>query len=332
MPSDPRALEALDALAGAIRAWQTGVTLAAERIAAFLAAHDVQSPEEAATLELGEFAAGRIDVDRFASLSDERHVLDQFEVGVLRHAQDMLTELAARPASAFLVDVPSGGRLTGALGNFFHDVGRCFGAMLVADLVRTQRFEREHLELLHGFARLRWSRTERAASPPVVVTVDGADLWAGELAQYLDGNQRIVLVVRPPAPPASLIRLVTPGTLVLQTSRIDALAPVLAAEGPAVAAVITEGAAEFVHLPGDGPIHERIAIVARPRGPRRSVESWTAWQQQQELAQLEAIAAQPLAVAGVAGNGTAAAAAASPADRLAAWQLSQADAPGERVP
>ena len=330
MPSDPRALEALGALGGAIREWQTNIAMAAERIATYLATHDGVSSDTVASLELGQFAAGRIDVERFASLSDERHVLDHLEIAVLRRAHEVLCELATRPATGFVVDVPAGGRLTFALGSFFHDVGRCFGAMLVAELIRAQRFEDEHLELLHGFARYRWSAAERAASPPMVVTVDGADLWAGELAQYLDGNQRIVLVVRAPAPPAALIRLVTPGTLVLQTSRVDALAPILAAQGPAVAAILTDGAAEFVHLPGDRPLHERIVVSSQPKGARR-LEAWTAWQQQQEVAQLLALATPPAARPAPSGNG-AAAPAPSPADRLAAWLLSQAEAqPAERA-
>jgi hypothetical protein len=34
-----------------------------------------------------------------------------------------------------------------------------------------------------------------------VVEVDGGDLQAGGLAEFLDGAQKIVLVVRGPAPP-----------------------------------------------------------------------------------------------------------------------------------
>jgi hypothetical protein len=227
----------------------------------------------------------------------------------------------------FIVDVPPGGRISGAVGNAFAELGCSCGAMLVAELVRTGRYdEGQHSTMLHGFPRHRWSRAERSASPPIVVTLDGADLWAGEIAQYVDGNQKIVLVVRAPSPPAALVRLITPGTLVMQTSRLEALSTAMRTDGPAVVALVPEGVAEFVHVPdARQALHERITISAKPQGPRKALQSWTSWQQQEELQQLMALAAPPPVTSGLtAATGNGATPPADPADRLAAWLLSHA--------
>ena len=163
-------------------------------------------------------------------------------------------------------------------------------------------------------------------SPPLVVTVDGADLWGAELAPYLDGNQTVVVIVRAPAPPAPLVRLITPGTLVFQTSSDETAAQLLTtyAGGPIVGAIVPEGCAEFVHAPDAGrALHERTSVSVKPSGARRALPGWTIWQQEQELQQLLALAAPPVPTTSPAANG--ATAVAEPADRLAAWLLSHAD-------
>ena len=324
MPYDAPALDALKILSDAIGEYQARVATVADRINVYLAADDTESSTTHEAQQLGEFAAGRIDIERFNALWEARETLDQFERAVLTRTHDMLRDIATRPKDDFIINLPPGGRLTAALTNIFADLGRSFGAMLIAELVRTRRFANDDMELIHGFPRFRWTRAERGMSPPVIVTLDGADLWAGEVAQYLDGNQKIVLVVRSPAPPAALVRLVTPGTLVVQTCSLDGLKPLLAAEGPAVAALMPAGSAEFVHVPGSAPLHERLTISTKPQGARKTVEAWTTWQQQQELDQLYALAAAPAPGASPSADATPVA---DPATRLAAWLISHAETP-----
>ena len=319
MPFDATALEALHVVSGAIAAYQSRVAVVADRISNYLAAND-EAGSQGVEQQLGEFAAGRIDIERFSALWEERRALDQSERTVLAHAHDLLRDIAARPADYFITKLPPGARLTATLAHAFTDLGRSFGAMMIAEMVRTGRFRTEDFELLHGFPRFRWTRAERGMSPPVIVTLDGADLWAGEVAQYLDGNQKIVLVVRPPAPPAALVRLITPGTLVLQSCSVTGLQPLIAVEGPAVAALMPNGAAEFIHRPGTSPVHERITISTKPTGARKGIEGWTTWQQQQELDQLLSMAAAP-----VTAHEQQPQPVSDPADRLASWLLSHAD-------
>lgn len=329
MRSDHRAVEALQAVRGGIAAYHTMARTAADRIESYLAARDDHPTQERAARELGGFAADRIDAERFAALWSDRPVLEGLELALMQRAHDMLRELESLPEARFVVDVPTGGRLNGVLANTLAELGRPFGAMLVAELARSGRYDQDaHSSLLHGFPRHRWNRAEREAAPPVVITLDGADLWAGEIAQFLDGNQKIVLVVSAPAPPAALARLITPGTTVVQTTKLEVIGAALAAEGPVVAALMPQGAAEFVHRAQPGlPAHERLTVAVAAASPRRALQSWTVWQQEEELRHLQALAAAPAvpatATAPASGNGLAPAA--DPVDRLAGWLLSQAD-------
>lgn len=319
-----RALEALHAVQQGIARHREAIAVAAERVEAHLASL-VEDPTHArAASELGAFAAARMDVEKFAAFLGDRPVLDDLERALLRHAALALREHAALPDERFHVEVPSGGRLNLALSNFFDAHGRAFGASILAELVRTGRYDaNEHAVLMHGLPRHRWSRAERMAAPPVVVSIDGADLWAGEVAQFLDGSQKVVFVVRPPAPPVLLARLITPGTLVLQTTKGDAIASAMQSAGAAVAALMPEGAAEFLHVPdASKPLHERLQVSFTPAGARKAVQSWSAWQQEEELRQLLAMSAAPVApIAPVNGK------AVDPADRLAGWLLEQARLP-----
>ncbi len=322
MPSDAAttALEALPAIAGALAAFQSRAAAAADRIGEYLVANDAAPSDTGEAEHLGEFAAGRIDIERFNALRADRVALDQSGRAALAHAYEVLREIAARPGDRFIVDLTPGGQLTAVLADAFADLGRCFGAMAAAELARTGRLGAADMDLAHGLSRSRWTRAERGMSPPVIVTLNGADLRAGEVAQYLDGNQKIVLVVRPPAPPAALVRLITPGTLVLQTCSVAGLEALTVAEGPAIAALMPAGAAEFIHRSGTPVAHERITITTHPAATRKPVEGWSIWQQQQELDQLYALAAAPVVAAP-----TPAPPVSDPADRLASWLLSHAD-------
>lgn len=328
MPSDDRTPAALEALRPFIDSFRQAAAVAAERAEAYLTVLTQEAAQAPATTQLGAFAAGRIDIERFAALSAEHglRALDDVELAFLRRTVSVLREHASLPDARFVVDVPSGGRLNLALGNTFAELGRAFGAMMVAELIRGGRFDQDqHTLLLHGLPRHRWTRAERGVSPPLVVEIDGADLWAGEIAQFVDGNQKIVLVVRAPAAPVVLTGLVTPGTLVQQTRSAGGVAREVSATAgsPAVVALMPEGSAEFLHLPDSAkPLHERLSVSATPQTARKAVQSWSAWQQDEALKQLMAMAQPPLPEAAQIRHDTA-----DPVDRLASWLMSQANVP-----
>ena len=102
------------------------------------------------------------------------------------------------------------------------------------------------------------SGTEPSGSlrPPLVIEVEGQDLRPASMAELLEGGQKIVLVVNGPAAPAPLVRLITPGVTVIQTDDPAELSALGAVAGPGIAALMPEGAAKFMHLPGKGRVAE----------------------------------------------------------------------------
>jgi hypothetical protein len=321
MPSDPRVQPTLAALERPVAAYRSVLAIARERARALLS---TDGGTERARLELGSFGNSRIDAGRFAEL--RRGVaLEPFSRSRLLCACDVLEELAGASDEMFVVDVPTGDSLRVVVARALANLGRAFGAAAVVELVRNGLYEPErHDRVLDAYPFDRWSRIEREHAPPLIVTVDGADLRAGSLAELLDGGMRLVLVVRGASTPAPLVRLVTPGTLVMQTRDIEAIRRVAAATGPAIAALFEIEAALFTHDPmTGGALWQRLTVIHRPSAlSKQAIGGVSPRQQREELAQLEALASRPALPNGrvdalvPAGDG-------DPADRLAAWLLAE---------
>ena len=76
-----------------------------------------------------------------------------------------------------------------------------------------------------------------------------------------------------------LARCITPGTLVLQTTDGTGLDRVAAFEGPAVAAVMPEGAAVFLHDPAAGrEPWQRLTVRGLGEVPRSAISGMSVWQ------------------------------------------------------
>ncbi|MHC4940145.1 MAG: hypothetical protein ACYTHK_14450 [Planctomycetota bacterium] len=258
----------------------------------------------------GAFAAGRMDTDRFASLLVKSETLDDAAVDHIREAHTTLTSLLERRKTLFIVDVPPGESLRENVARALAEIGRAFGAARTVDLARANGWRPEHEAYLHGFEFRLWNRTERESAPPLVVHVDGADLFAGGLLEFLDGALKIVLVVRGTAPPAPLAPLVRPGTFVLQTHDEKELARLAECEGPGVAALMPEGAARFVNDPKGG-----LTVDFLPDPPRKPVGGYSVAQQRTDLDSLKAPEV-PVPVERPAED---------PVDQLAAWLLDHAE-------
>jgi hypothetical protein len=216
------------------------------------------------------------------------------------------------------------------VGTALAEAGRAFGAVVLAELARGGRYRAaDHDRLLDPLAFRDWNRAERRFAPPLVVSVDGADLNAGALADFCDGREKLVLVVRGPSAPAALARLITPGTLVLQTQDRAGLDRVVAYEGPSVAALVPEGAARFLHDPTAGrEPWQRLSVAFLPEAPRRALGGFSAWQMAEDLQQLATLARTPFAIPTLGGgDGTPALGGPEAVERLAAWLLSRSDPP-----
>jgi hypothetical protein len=310
---------------------------------------DVQAAREDGTgaraaAELGRFAAGRIDPERFAALTSASASEDDSWLEPARRALETLRAVKTRADGLFSARVETGGDLYSEVDRALADAGRAFGAARLFELARAGKYvEAEHDPMLSAFPFRRWSAAERAKAPPLVVEVDGKDLVVGGLAGFLDGTVKIVLVVREASPPAPLVRLVTPGILVLQTSEPEELQIVGKTAGPAIAALVPEEAGSFLHQPAAGGARVEVRRIPEEE-PKKALGQISAFQQAEELGLLAALAASAAETGGDRGASTGATSAgataasgsaagaeaalqqpAEPVDKLAAWLLKQAD-------
>ncbi len=336
MPSDERLETALRALAGAIEKYHSAVVTTAEEVRGFLASRQPasESRDEAVAVSLGKFAAGRIDIDRFSMLLGDSGATDPSLIEKVEGAYKILSEIASGGDGVFRVDVRPGARLGDAVASRLSEIGRAFAAGRVAGMATKGSLNSGNNDRLLGPLDFEvWNTAERQVAPPLAVEIDGADVRAGELAEFLDGNVKIVLVVRGDSSPAPLVRLISPSVFVAQTSDEAGLDRFAQFEGPAVAAIVPETAARFIHDPtaGQGP-WDRLEVSFVPEAtPRKPVGGISIRQQIDELEQLKALAS-------CAGQAPTAAEHEEPAaermisdhpvDKLAAWLLSQADLSG----
>lgn len=360
MPSDERVGRAMDALAGAREAFRSAMAITVEEVRTLAASLRSPAADRATRMaeELGAFAEGRIDPGRLAGLLVEPHPVARFDLVQVDDALSALRSILDRGDDAFRIAVEPETSPAHAVDLALGDLGRAFGAARVVEAVRRGHHDPRERQLLERFPFRRWNRPERALVPPLVVEVDGADLRAGGLAEFLDGSLQLVLVVGGDSAPAPLVRLITPGVLVMQTDDPDDLAVLAGWPGPAVAALVSGTAARFVHEPQRDGEPARTRVVRVPDDePRRMLGGLTPFQQREELRQLARLAAADTAGGPSPATGTAAASAdgaggaegavaappaggvvspagatvaagAAPADeagRLAAWLLDQAD-------
>ena len=294
MPSDERTLRVLETLADRAAPFRAALDAAREEIAAYLAAHRVRrsGPGESAAVTLGGFARGRIDADRFATVLDDERVLSPEGEDRLEECVAVLDELRARGDALFVCDVPRGANLGRVVDRALAEAGRAFGAarVFLATKAGTYRGE-DHHPLLRVFPFAAWSRAERELAPPLVVEVDGADLHPEQVTDFLDGDVHFVFVVRGPASPAPLLRLISPGTLVVQAHEAARLGVLAGYIGPAVAALLPSASAELVHDPrASARLEHRLSIASIPtEGPHHPLGSRSVRQLGEELGQLRAL-------------------------------------------
>jgi hypothetical protein len=323
MPSDERVQLALRALAGRRDVYRAAVTSALARARGMLA---VGGGVERARQELGALGATRIDPARFADLS-HAVALDAMARTRIERAEEILRNSADAADAEFVVHVVEGSTPHAAIASALNRWGRAFGSSIAVDLVRLGQYVPALHDLLTKVWRFeRWSRAHRLAAPPIVAVVPGSHFRVADLSEFLDGALHIALVVEGDCPPAALARHITPGTLVLQTSDEKGLDRFAAYGGPAIAALVPDTAACFLHDPEAGAAPwQRLSIWGRPANRPRVLGEFSAAQQREELLQLEAIAAQP-SLPNTAIEALAPAGAGDPADRLASWLLAQSGA------
>lgn len=326
MPSDPRVAQALAALAQPIAEFRAAVQGALAQADAFLAAQTADAPAQAvlAATELGVFAHGHIDPAKFAALFPAFAKADQASQAALEAAARILRRVAGQGEEMAVALVTDGVKLGATIDAALAGAGQAFGAIIITELVRGGRYHAaEHQRLLDPAEFRAWNNAERRFAAPLVVEVNGADLHAGALLDFADGREKIVLVVRGAAPPAALVRCITPGTFVLQTVDGAGLDRLAGYDGPAIAALLPQGAATFMHDPNAGKEPwQRLTVPFLPSGPFSAVGGFSAWQMEQDVKMLADLARTPFSVPAVPGaKGAPAIGAGEAADRIAAWLL-----------
>ncbi|MDP6980390.1 MAG: hypothetical protein QF570_17620 [Myxococcota bacterium] len=348
--------QALDALAEPIQSFRSMLSNTSEQIRLMISTRVKRngSSIEATRAEFGEFAAGRIDPERMAKVFSrvEPDAVDHGEV--VARALDVCNELLARRENLFLVEVGEGGDLRAAVSHALADIGRAFAATRIVELVSQGSYrEEEHAKLLEGHPFEAWSRAERKVGLGIVACVHGRDLRVGGLLDFLDRSFRLVLVVDGQAPPAPLVRLISPKVMVMQTADAGELEWIRRHDGPGVVALMPDDTARFRHDPdGGGTLAERMVITHLPEEKPRRLGVSSGFQQREDLEQLEALATPPEAVtqteapappaAAAEPSAPSASAASAPpaaeapaatapgdaADKLSAWLLEQTDLSG----
>jgi hypothetical protein len=328
MPSEDRSAQALAALKRPRDVFHSAVVAAVEEVNSLLAAQRSPAGERALqeAVRLGAFASQRIDIDRFSRLIGSAEALEPARVEGLEHALRVLKGFAGQGDELYHVRVPAGADLRDAVRDALATRGRAFSTAQQIEALRTGRNGRRGGDDYGTLEFRHWSKAERLLAPPLVVEVAGTDVYAAGLAEYMDGAQKIVLVVDGPVAPAPLARLIAPQTFVMQTSDPAAVKKLANYDGPGIAAILPDGAVEFVHDPARGEsIAQRLAVGALPAASaRRGAGAGSAAQQAEQLTWLTelvrlAAQAQERVV------DTAEPAAVSPADQLAAWLLRQTD-------
>ena len=341
MPSDEtideRASRAMDVLGKAREEYRSALVATNEELRGMLEVAAGSSGEERAkrtAAELGEFAVGRIDVERFSAFEDSGAPVGENLTARLESAARTLTSLIELGDEIHVVRLEKGTELQGAVTAALGRAGRAFGAARTVELARSGKYdEAKHAGWLDDFPPTMWSSRERGLAPPLVVELDGSDLRPAGLAEYLDGSQKIALLVRGSAPPAALAGLIAPGLTVLQVEDPERLTPMAETQGPAIGAVVPADACLFVHLADSDGGAGQLTVHHMPETePKRALGGISAFQQALGMRQLVALSARwgPEAPAQQAGSGDGAnpIPAGSSADKLAAWILRQADLSG----
>jgi hypothetical protein len=318
MPSDARVTQILEQLAPQRDQFRSAVAAAAEQLRSTLADYRSASGDsvERAAFELGRFARGRIDAALFAQVFGHDTALDQANVEWIDRAEAVLQEIASTTHLHQYARVEPGASLHTAVECALARSGRAFGAARIAEYARTGHPIRDEERFLDAFPFAFWNRAERRIALPLIVEVNGDDLHPGGLEEFLDGGQIIVLLVNGNAPPAALVRLITPNVFVMQTTQLEHVSIAAAAGGPAICALVPASCAQFVYdrtslVVTDSPAPARIAAIGR----------MGVFQQRDELLQLERLSAlRPMESPVVASS-----AEPQPEDVLAAWLLRQAD-------
>ena len=314
MPSEDRLTTALSFVAAERDAFRSALAATLEQV------RGIVTTNRDVSAELGAFANDRIQFDRFEEIVEKDAKPKKAVLNSIRHAQQLLTATLSVGDQLHIAEVPENGDLFAVTQDALATAARAFAAAYMIELMRSGRADDNNEEvLLAALSPDRWTRAERDIAPPIVVRVNGNDMRVAGFEDLLQGNQKIVLLVDGFAPPAPLVRLISPNVFVMQCRTLDELKRMSAVKGPGIAAVFAEEAATFVY---DGT----LAIGSIPQDfPKRPTRTQTVFRQKEDLELLKRMssAQRPADPASQAEPREEVKA----GDKLAAWLLKQVELP-----
>jgi hypothetical protein len=272
MRSDaPDTGKVLETLAPALADYRSAVADALEEVRAWRAQRQESTadPVGRLTRELGHFARGLIDPRRLSSLVAVEEGPTPLTAHLMDEAFDLFAGIHGDGFAAFELVVPSGGDLRDAVRDRLASLGRAFGMAHAVERAKRHAYDPDtDFELLQDYPFHRWSVAEKEIAPPLLVRVQAADLRAPGLSEFLEGAQKLVLLVEGDAPPAPLARLVSPWVYVAQVAgaagevRVRELAR---REGAGIVAVFPADAdiLSFAQRPGMALEVDRDELAAR---------------------------------------------------------------------
>lgn len=329
MQSDDRVTAALTGVRPQIAQYRFAVSATLERARALLAS---ESGPKATGIALGDFAAGRIDPERFAMISAGAAPLDVMSRAVIERAIEALEGLLTSGDQLFVILAPPGVSASAAISARLAKLGAAFGIAGLVEQVRRRVYEPVSSGFPfeeHPFEK--WTTGERRLTPPLIIRMSGADFDPFEIARFVDGSAKLVFLFEEPCASAPLVRLISPGVFVAQTNDVSIVARAADLAGPAIIGIVSGSEALFTHEPRSGAMWQRLTVAKLPDVlPKKSLGRRSAAQQREDLALLGALAEQPVfpanpadaLVAAIGAGGPAA----DPVDRLADWVLGQSAA------
>lgn len=322
MPSDERIEQALEVVSAQTQAFQSALAATIDQLSGYAGSRGAENDQKAEMIavELGPFAANLVDPAAFSQFAEDAPASVGQALETVEDANKILADLADKGQELFVLDVETGGSLWHSIATRLGELGRAFGAARAFEQAKSNG---ERVEVPATFPFSKWSSRERSIAPPLVVSVDGADCRANALADFLDGSQKIILLIRGESTPAPIVRLITPATFVAQATDVAGLKRVGKWEGPGIGAVVPESAARFEHDPNGGETpKDRMKVGALSEDKRRKpLGGVSVAQQSEEIAQLKALGEAPQEKAAVEETEMPV----NPADKLAAWLLTRAD-------
>jgi len=320
MPSEERRALALEAVRSRIEQFHSALTVTANQVRGLLASSDNTETDKAEAL--GQFAKGKVDMERFNAFTQNAPTIDLSAEAPVRAAEAVLNSLLDQGDDLFIIRTEEGKGLGHQLSVRLASIGRAFAAARIVDLAKNGAYkEDKHAATLERFPYSQWNSSERALTPALVVEVSGGDFKPSAIVPLLDTNMKIVFNVSGDAPAGALSRVISPRVFVQQEIGDAKLEAFTAFNGIAVAAYLPSTAVSFIHDPSAGSTtYERFTSITFPNEVRkRNIGGISPAQQAEDYTLLESLSVPPE----IAGE-----AASDPAGKLSAWLLSQTDLSG----